>query len=431
MTDTYAPTAPAPTAPPPSQEAVINPQPTSIPTPIGSQAPSSSRPPDDMEGSTHRPQSRSEQRREIIKKAFQRTEDPGPAKPRMGHNNPPEEMQKEKIQPPPKQREARPHPESIDLRRPPPKEDAKTAQSLPPRARAEHGHFAPRQGQRGQNQGGVQQGQQFPRDPYYRPPPRISRQAQAEWVKAPASVRSEFYRMGREFYQAQQRSMADKQVMDSIRPYHELARQQGTTLAKALSNYVPMEHKLRTDPIGGLDLIVNNLNLRTADGQPITFRDVCYYVASQSPEQHQAVRTQNVQTAHQMQLAEVQRQNQALAQQISALHYQQRFTRVRSAVDDYATTHPRLDELAGPIERELKLGFDLDTAYKRADRLYPSQGSPRGSSGTAAQTRGVATSGNRSISGAPSSANGATHHPKFKTRRDVIAYNMRRVRGQL
>ena len=43
--------------------------------------------------------------------------------------------------------------------------------------------------------------------------------------------------------------------------YHEMAQQHGTTLDRALNNYVTMEQKLRQDVIGGLDIIVNNLNL--------------------------------------------------------------------------------------------------------------------------------------------------------------------------
>ena len=53
-----------------------------------------------------------------------------------------------------------------------------------------------------------------------------------------------------------------------------MARSQGTSLPAALNNYIGIEHKLRSDPIGGLDVIVNNLNLRTSDGRRITLADV-------------------------------------------------------------------------------------------------------------------------------------------------------------
>jgi hypothetical protein len=41
-----------------------------------------------------------EHRRDVIRKAFQRAEEPKAAKPAMGHNQPPEPMEKEKSTPP-------------------------------------------------------------------------------------------------------------------------------------------------------------------------------------------------------------------------------------------------------------------------------------------------------------------------------------------
>ena len=98
MSDVGIAPAPSAPAPAPSQgEVPINPNPVNIPQPIGSQAPPA--PVGDVKGD-HHPQSRREATREAIKKAFQRTEDPGPAKPRMGHNNPPEETKRERKEPP-------------------------------------------------------------------------------------------------------------------------------------------------------------------------------------------------------------------------------------------------------------------------------------------------------------------------------------------
>jgi hypothetical protein len=78
----------------------------------------------------------------------------------------------------------------------------------------------------------------------------------------------------------------DVEAMRPLRPYHDLARQQGTTLHEAVDNYVGIENKLRADPIGGLDVIINNLNLRTPDGRRIGTRRRLSR-PNQSPEQHQ------------------------------------------------------------------------------------------------------------------------------------------------
>ena len=80
--------------------------------------------------------------------------------------------------------------------------------------------------------------------------------------------------MAKEFDGAYQKLRGDHDTMNTIRHFHEMATQHGTTLDKALTNYVSMEQKLRTDLVGGLDVIVNNLNLRTSDGRKITLPDV-------------------------------------------------------------------------------------------------------------------------------------------------------------
>ena len=127
MSDVGIAPAPSAPAPAPSQgEVPINPNPVNIPQPIGSQAPPA--PVGDVKGD-HHPQSRREATREAIKKAFQRTEDPGPAKPRMGHNNPPEETKRERKEPPKQP--------PLDLKKRP------AEQAGGDRPRAEHGHFAP------------------------------------------------------------------------------------------------------------------------------------------------------------------------------------------------------------------------------------------------------------------------------------------------
>ena len=195
----------------------------------------------------------------------------------------------------------------------------------------------------------------------------------------------------------------------------------------------------RADPIAGFDLITNNLNLRTNDGTPITFRDIAWYVAGQTPDQLRATRQDNTQSAISHQLAQLRQQQMQLAKMQQQMHYEHRFRQTRSAVDRYAETHPRLDELAILIERELKLGFDLDTAYRRADRLFPAGTAAAAQTGVvraaAAQTGAghQRNTGNtdRSISGAPAAANGALRRPKPRSRREAIANAVRSVRGGL
>jgi hypothetical protein len=409
MTDTVQ--APPPTsAPAPAGEAVINPNPTNTPAPLTGTPPP-----------LHR--------HEVIARAFDKVERAkverkGPAQARMGHNQPPEGLDEAKPAARGKARGEDAPPESpLNLRKRPSEQDAPTG-TAPSRERGEGGRFASK-AERGQAR---QARSPLPETARFRDPPqRMSNAAKAEWARAPESVRGEIHRMHREFAAAYQRYRGDHVAMNSIRPYHDLARKQGTNLPTALRNYVGIENKLRKDLVGGLDVIVNNLNLRTPDGRRLGLRDVAYYIASQSPQQHQMTQARNHQAALQQQMRQIQHNQQQLARQHQQMQYMQAYHRTRSAVDRFAEANPRLDELAPFIERELRLGFDLPTAYRRAALLKP----------TAAQTRGTATApqtrkADRSISGAPDGgvANGASRR-KSSDRRGSVVNAMRRVAGSL
>ena len=411
MSDTsYAPDAAAPApAPAPSNEVPINPDQTSSPQPIGPQA--APKPAEDLKGESR------QSRRETIQKAFDKAEQagrPGPAKARMGHNQPPEEIAKEQTRP-------APHREQGRFARPPESQSNQPPTGMPPGVPPGVPPGAPQVG------GQQRQHRELPETaPYRAPPPRFADHAKAEWHAAPESVRGEVYRMHQEVDRMHQHYRADKQEMDSIRPFQKMAYEHGTTLQRALSNYVSMEQKLREDAIAGLDLIVNNLNLHQ-DGRKLGLRDVAYYVLNQDPAQHKLMQTQHTTQAASHQIGQLHQMVQGLAQNVQQMHAERQFVHTRSAVDQFAATHPRFDELGGLIEQELRLGFDLEQAYQRAERLA-------GPPPHAAQTRDPsAQTRSRSIAGAPEGpSNGAgRRNGKVPERREAIQNAIRRVNGSM
>jgi hypothetical protein len=416
MTDTtQAPAAPAaPTAPPPG-ETPINPNPVSIPQPVGSQAPNA--PVGDVEGQ-HHPQSKREAARDAIKRAFDKATEPAGT-------------DKGKAKPQQKAPSSQAEREPLNLRKRPDDQE--------PRPRAEHGHFAAKavqdapQPQAGPELSPGAKGQPasikavvLPEGvPYREAPKRWDERARAEWGAAPESVRASVHRMHKEFSDAYQRFKPDLETMNSIRRYHQMAVQQGTTLKQALDNYVPMEHKLRTNPIGGLDVIVNNLNLRTPQGQRIGLRDIAWHIVNSTPEQQQSLELQNTQASIRHQLGQLHQQQRALAQSQQKLQYERAFAQTRGGVDRFADAHPRLDELGDIIVKELRLGFDLPTAYRRAELLKPATRAAQTRTATA-QTR----ISDRSIHGAPDGSSGQTRK-KSAGRRDTIATAIKRAHGSL
>lgn len=439
---TVAPNAaPPPSNAPAANEVAIDQNPTATPQPVGSQAPEKTVEP---RGSEHRPESR----REAIQRAFAKARETNPpkaAEAKMGHNQPPEETKREA--PARAKQEPREKLEPIDLRKRPteqPRDQGRFARAEPDNTEPQQS----RQQQSGQQrlQPGAQQGQQqaaqhapLPETaPYRNAPQRMTDRAKAEWPTTPESVRADVYRMHTEFDGAYKRYKGDHETMKTLRPFERMAKEHGTTLQRALTNYTGMEQKLRTDVVGGLDIIVNNLNLRTPDGERLTLRDVAYHILNQSPEQHKLRQSENAQSAQSQQIGQLHQMVSTLASGIKEMQYERQFANTRTAIDRYAEDgkHPRFDELADLIEQEIKLGFDIDTAYQRAEMLRPATRAAQtrtngNGNGTQAQARPV----DRSIHGAPDAgpSNGTSRGKSGKQtgRREAIASAIKRVSGSL
>jgi hypothetical protein len=185
---------------------------------------------------------------------------------------------------------------------------------------------------------------------------------------------------------------------------------------------------LRADPVAGLDLIVHNLELKTPDGEPIGFRDIAYHVLTQTPDQLRSLQQGNTVNAAQHQIGALHQQIANLTNTVQQMQYNQQYSYTHAAIDAFAENgnHPRFDELASTIDQELKSGYDLETAYRRAELLNPTT--------QAAQTRTPSAqtrTPDRSISGAPGgSTNGAAQPNKrgeSRSLRDTIEHNARRV----
>jgi hypothetical protein len=421
MSDTNAPAAP-PSAPPASapvqHEVPIDTSQTSSPSPVGDQAPDKPPP----------------TRREAIQAAFDRA------------NKPREQTKPDATKPPPKAAEAKaghnqpPEPtEKIDLKRRPddqPRDRGRFApRAQPPADGAQQSADSTQQSANGtQPSANAQTVRQLPENtPFREPPPRMSDKAKAEWHATPESVRGDMHRMHQEFGNAYSQL---KPVADAFQPiarFHHMAQQHGTTLERALTNYTLMEQKLREDVVGGLDVIVNNLGLTDPNTkQRIGLRDIAYHVLSQSPEQLQQLQMGNQQTAASHQIGALHQEIQGLKNQLQQMHTQQQFSYTRAQVDQFADSHPRFDEIGTTVKQELDLGFDLETAYRRAELLAPAT--------QAAQTRGNSTSAqtrpaDRSISGSPggvaASAASSRRSEKPVGRREAIENAIKRVQGGL
>ena len=238
----------------------INPNPVNQPNPVGPQAP-------------ERPQEqRSQTARDAVQAAFERAKNPPqrqarppadnkpaakPAEAKAGHNNlAGGDRQAARSQEAPRgaagpaPRRARP----VCAPRPRPEGDAKAHNGTPTESsnrilQAQSENKLP------------------PHAPFAEPPARISEAARRDWATTPETVRGDVHRLHQEAEGIYRRYRGDFETMETIRPFHQMAQQHGTTLQKALNNYTTMEAKLRADPIAGLDVIVNNLGLKGPNGE--------------------------------------------------------------------------------------------------------------------------------------------------------------------
>jgi len=412
---------PAPAPAPAANETPINQNPTNIPAPVGSQAP------ERVGGDRPAPS-----RRDAVKAAFDRAtkmQDAGEkAAPRRaqaaekapeadakpGHNQPPEDTPKLDLKKRPADQE---QPQPRDRGRFAAKPRDAVTNEAPDVATNRAGNVAP--GQQPGQQPAAPPAKQLPdHAPFPKPLARMAESAKRDWAATPETVRGDVHRMHSEFSKAADYYKGIHEAFKPIERYHRMAQEHGTTLEKALDNYTSMESKLREDPVAGLDVIVNNLGLRTPDGQAIGLRDIAYHVLSQSPEQLRQLQMGNQQSAASQQIGALHQEIAGLKSVLQEMHTRQQFTYTRSAVDQFADSHPRFDELGAAIEQELKLGFDLDTAYRRAELLRPAAHAPQTRT-TPAQTRPA----DKSIAGAPDVApsNGASR-PKTPSRtpRDAV-----------
>jgi hypothetical protein len=412
MSDTALPPQDTPV---PTNEVPINPDPPSSPNPI-----------------TNAPPEAPLSRREAIKAAFDKatrqqdgleakgTQKPAqarakgaqtdarPAEAKLGHNKPPEETEKINLK---KRPDDQPRGERGQFT-PRVKENLSEVEATPESSRDTKSGTHP----------------QLPENaPFRDAPPRMAEHARKEWAAAPESVRGEVHRMHNEFSQAYSQMKGAHDAFQPIAKYHQMAQEHGTTLDRALHNYTSMEMKLRQDVVGGLDVIVNNLGLKSSDGQPINLRDIAYHVLSQSPDQLKQVQLGNSQQAAGQQIGALHQEIQGLKNALQQMHTAQQFTYTRSQVDQFADSHPRFDELGTLIKSELELGFDLETAYRRAELLAPATRAAQ-TGNPAAQTRAPA---DRSISGSPGGVNGSNPSPRRSEkpvgRREAIANAIKRV----
>lgn len=269
---------------------------------------------------------------------------------------------------------------------------------------------------------------------YKEPPSGFDEAAKKEWEAVPEGVRGAVHRRVQELESGIHKHKQDAEQFEGVRQYAEMAKQSGTDLPAALGRYTQMEQLLRQNPLQGLQMVVANLDLKKADGTPVTLQDVAANIMGQSPDQ---AASQQEATINQLT-----QQVQSLTQQLGGfskhVEQQQEQQKVTAAESEWATfqrDHPRAAELEKDMAQALQmqnpdaypsLTERMRHAYAVAESLNPTVAHT--DTPPLAQTQPkpkVANpAGQKSISGAPSGSD-ATQSTRKLSRRDSIEKGMR------
>lgn len=252
----------------------------------------------------------------------------------------------------------------------------------------------------------------------------VSPKAKELWHQAPNEVKREVHRILDES-QAKSAQYAEiERDHETLRPYRELAAQHGTTVDKALENYVGIEKMLKENPLAGIDQVLRNIGTNLPQ---------FVQTLAQNPQILQQFQQQQFQPQQQAQQPQSDPRVAAMERQMEDMRIQQAQAMI---IEPFRAQAPRFDELQGDIAFFLNSGKipatvspheRLEIAYEMAERLNPApysqrQAPSRDLADDAADVREkpVDNSGTLSIKGAPSGGRSGSTAPRPKSRREAI-----------
>lgn len=183
-------------------------------------------------------------------------------------------------------------------------------------------------------------------------PARFTKAAKAAWANTDPTVRTEVTRAISEI----EKGLSEKSAaLAPLQPFLDLASAAKVDAAATLQGYIDTERALMTDPAKGLRVLTERMGLSP--------RDVMTIFGGQAQGQVQQTRNDPKDT----EIATLRRELES----IKGTMQTQTRAQTERQLQEFAQTHPRMDELSEEIARQITAGFDLSEAYDRAERLNP------------------------------------------------------------
>lgn len=234
-------------------------------------------------------------------------------------------------------------------------------------------------------------------------PTRFSENAKAYWRNTPREVQNEIARWERESEETKPRL----ERYEAIREFDEIAKTNGRDLRDSLVKINQFENMMKSNPIGALNAILQEIGPRRADGASVTLMDVAQHVVNQGQEGYQ-------QTLRQAQVDQQRQQEQQQATEQQRAQIEQNKHLIKLAyIEPFRAANPRYDELenhiamvlhSDMIDKSLSPPDRLAEAYKLAERMIPASNRTSGDQAQALESARRADpdlSGSKSIKSSP------------------------------
>lgn len=238
------------------------------------------------------------------------------------------------------------------------------------------------------------------------PPKNFLPDSREVWRNVPRAVRRDIETMVKDHETAVAQHTEAGQRYDAIKHFDDLARSNGRELSDSLNRVVELENLIQSNPLAGLNRILQDAGPRKADGQPFSLYEVADFIMKQGPDGYQNLVTQRQQ--QQQGPSEVDRLNERIA----AMEAE---AKAAPIINQFAAKNGRYYELesdialflqSGKVPASLSPEDRLAAAYDMAVRINPAsnaQARPSTEGEDAERRADVDFSGSKSIRSSPGS----------------------------
>jgi len=253
-------------------------------------------------------------------------------------------------------------------------------------------------------------------------PQYLSERAKAVWRNVPRELQHEITQRDRDAEEAKPRL----ERYEAIREFDEIAKSNGRDLRDSLVKINQFENMMKSNPIGALNAILQEIGPRKADGGKVSLLEVAQHIVNQGQEGYnqtiQQARITEQQEAQQRQMAEQQRAQQEENKKLINLAY----------IQPFRAANPRFDELhehivkflaSGIVDKSLSPPERLAEAYELAERIVPASTQSQSSQGRTLDEERRADadlSGSKSIKSSPGLVTDEEADERAKPGEDIL-----------